>query len=120
MDPAVGPAAGAVSGALGDDGLIAPVAARTRRPGPSDGGATTIMTNREPYSNLEPGQVELTRTEGPTPMAHIDPILSTTPVARIAGPHQNTVATILRAANHNAGHRVSRWPPPATSSLAPG
>jgi hypothetical protein len=31
-------------------------------------------------------------------MAHIDPILSTTPVARIAGPHQSTVATILRAA----------------------
>jgi len=30
-------------------------------------------------------------------MAHIDPILSTTPVARIAGPHQSTVTTILRA-----------------------
>jgi hypothetical protein len=30
-------------------------------------------------------------------MAHIDPILSTAPVARIAGPHQSTVATILRA-----------------------
>jgi hypothetical protein len=30
-------------------------------------------------------------------MAHIDPILSATPVARIAGPHQSTVATILRA-----------------------
>lgn len=30
-------------------------------------------------------------------MAPIDPILSTAPVARIAGPHQSTVATILRA-----------------------
>lgn len=30
-------------------------------------------------------------------MAHIDPILSATPVARIAGPHQSTVAAILRA-----------------------
>jgi hypothetical protein len=30
-------------------------------------------------------------------MAHIDPILSAAPVARIAGPHQSTVATILRA-----------------------
>ena len=30
-------------------------------------------------------------------MAHPDPILSATPVARIAGPHQSTVTTILRA-----------------------
>jgi len=30
-------------------------------------------------------------------MAHTDPILSTAPVAGIAGPHQSTVATILRA-----------------------
>ena len=30
-------------------------------------------------------------------MAHPDPILGTAPVARIAGPHQSTVATILRA-----------------------
>jgi hypothetical protein len=30
-------------------------------------------------------------------MAPIDPILSTAPVARIAGPHQSTVTTILRA-----------------------
>lgn len=30
-------------------------------------------------------------------MAPIDPILGTAPVARIAGPHQSTVATILRA-----------------------
>jgi hypothetical protein len=30
-------------------------------------------------------------------MAHIDPILSAAPVARIAGPHQSTVTTILRA-----------------------
>jgi hypothetical protein len=30
-------------------------------------------------------------------MAHIDPILSTAPVARIAGPRQSTVATIQRA-----------------------
>jgi hypothetical protein len=31
-------------------------------------------------------------------MAHTDPILSAAPVAGIAGPHQSTVATILRAA----------------------
>jgi hypothetical protein len=30
-------------------------------------------------------------------MAHIDPSLSTAPVAGIAEPHQSTVATILRA-----------------------
>ena len=30
-------------------------------------------------------------------MAPIDPILGTVPVAGIAGPHQSTVATILRA-----------------------
>jgi len=30
-------------------------------------------------------------------MAPVDPILSTGPVAGIAGPHQNTVTTILRA-----------------------
>src|SRR5688572_12533527 len=36
-------------------------------------------------------------TEGPIPMAHIDPILRAAPVARIAGPHQSTVTTILRA-----------------------
>jgi hypothetical protein len=30
-------------------------------------------------------------------MAHINPILSAAPVARIAGPHQSTVTTILRA-----------------------
>lgn len=30
-------------------------------------------------------------------MAHIDPLLSTASVSRIAGPHQSTVATILRA-----------------------
>lgn len=30
-------------------------------------------------------------------MARIDPLLGTAPVARIAGPHQSTVATILRA-----------------------
>lgn len=30
-------------------------------------------------------------------MPRIDPLLGTAPLARIAGPHQSTVATILRA-----------------------
>lgn len=30
-------------------------------------------------------------------MAHVDPILSAAPAARVAGPHQSTVTTILRA-----------------------
>lgn len=30
-------------------------------------------------------------------MAQVDPILSAAPAARVAGPHQSTVTTILRA-----------------------
>jgi hypothetical protein len=40
-----------------------------RRPGPFDGGDTTVVTSREPSPILAPGQVELTQTESPSPRA---------------------------------------------------
>jgi hypothetical protein len=58
-----------VSGGLGDDGLITPATARAPVRGRFDGGDTTIMTVREPYPNLEPGQVEPPPVVGPSPLA---------------------------------------------------
>lgn len=40
-----------------------------RRPGPFAAGDTTNVANREPYPDLEPGQVEPTPVEGRLPLA---------------------------------------------------